>query len=101
MLLGLPPAKYVVMPHYEAKLKQLLETANDMDAGLPLEYEITTLQVGAEHKDRYLATASLGRSACRAVASSVCLQASCVPWYGRWLFVNPAPSVGESAGRDT
>lgn len=49
MLLGLPPAKYVVMPHYEAKLKQLLETANDMDAGLPLEYEITTLQVGTMH----------------------------------------------------
>lgn len=45
MLLGLPPARYVVLPHYEAKLKQLLETANDMDAGLPLEYEITTLEV--------------------------------------------------------
>lgn len=45
MLLGLPPARYVVLPQYEAKLKQLLETANDMDAGLPLEYEITTLEV--------------------------------------------------------
>lgn len=47
MLLGLPPARYVVLPQYEAKLKQLLETANDMDAGLPLEYEITTLEVRA------------------------------------------------------
>ena len=45
MLLGLPPARYVVLPHYESKLKQLLETANDVDAGLPLEYEVTTLQV--------------------------------------------------------
>lgn len=45
MLLGLPPPRYVVLPHYEPKLKQLLETANDMDAGLPLEYEVTTLQV--------------------------------------------------------
>lgn len=45
MLLGLPPARYVVMAHYEAKLRQLLETANDMDGSLPLEYEITTLEV--------------------------------------------------------
>jgi hypothetical protein len=57
MLLGLPPAKYVVMPDYEAKLKQLLETANDMDAGLPLEYEITTLQVGTAHTDEHLQAA--------------------------------------------
>lgn len=47
MLLGLPPARYVVLPHYESKLKQLLSTANDMDAGLPLEYEVTTLEVGS------------------------------------------------------
>jgi hypothetical protein len=26
-------------------MKQLLETANDMDGSLPLEYEITTLEV--------------------------------------------------------
>jgi hypothetical protein len=45
MLLRLPPARYVVMSHYEAKLRQLLETANDMDGSLPLEYEITTLEV--------------------------------------------------------
>ena len=45
MLLGLPPARYVVLPHYESKMKQLLETANDMDGSLPLEYEITTLEV--------------------------------------------------------
>jgi hypothetical protein len=45
MLLGLPPARYVVMAHYEAKLRQLLETANDMDGSLPLEYEIATLEV--------------------------------------------------------
>jgi len=46
MLLGLPPARYVVLPHYQDKLKQLLETANDVDAGLPLEYEVTVLEVG-------------------------------------------------------
>lgn len=45
MLLGLPPARYVVLPQYEPKLKSLLETANDMDGSLPLEYEVTTLQV--------------------------------------------------------
>jgi hypothetical protein len=45
MLLGLPPARYVVLPHYEPKLKTLLETANDMDGSLPLEYEVTTLEV--------------------------------------------------------
>lgn len=41
----MPPARYVVLPHYEAKLKQLLEVANDVDGGLPLEYEVTCLQV--------------------------------------------------------
>lgn len=45
MLLGLPPARYVVLPQYEPKLKSLLETANDMDGSLPLEYEVTTLEV--------------------------------------------------------
>lgn len=45
MLLGLQPPRYVVHPHYAEKLKQLLQLTNDMEGGLPLEYDVTTLQV--------------------------------------------------------
>eukprot|EP00775_Hariotina_reticulata_P010313 gene10313-10472_t len=48
MLLGLQPARYVVLPQYAEKLKQLLELTNDMEGGLPLEYDVLTLQEGQE-----------------------------------------------------
>lgn len=46
MMLGLQPPRYVVHPHYAEKLKKLLELTNDMEGGLPLEYDVKTLQVG-------------------------------------------------------
>jgi hypothetical protein len=45
MLLGLQPARYVVHPHYEDKLRKLLDVTCDMEGGLPLEYDITPLTV--------------------------------------------------------
>lgn len=45
MLLGLQPPRYVVHPHYAERLKQLLELTNDMEGGLPLEYDVKTLEV--------------------------------------------------------
>jgi hypothetical protein len=47
MLLGLQPACYVVHPHYEDKLRKLLEVTCDMEGGLPLEYDITPLTVNS------------------------------------------------------
>lgn len=50
MLLGLQPARYVVHPHYEDKLRKLLDVTCDMEGGLPLEYDITSLKVpGKQH----------------------------------------------------
>jgi hypothetical protein len=49
MLLGLQPARYVVLPQYAEKLKQLLALTNDMEGGLPLEYDVLTLQVCLPH----------------------------------------------------
>eukprot|EP00878_Enallax_costatus_P031452 GHUV01034397.1.p1 GENE.GHUV01034397.1~~GHUV01034397.1.p1 ORF type:complete len:214 (+),score=45.09 GHUV01034397.1:331-972(+) len=48
MLLGLQPPRYVVHPHYADKLKHLLELTNDMEGGLPLEYDVKTLEEGQE-----------------------------------------------------
>ncbi|KAF6239890.1 nuclear RNase Z [Scenedesmus sp. NREL 46B-D3] len=48
MLLGLQPARYVVHPHYEDKLRKLLDVTCDMEGGLPLEYDITSLKEGQE-----------------------------------------------------
>eukprot|EP00879_Flechtneria_rotunda_P015634 GHRR01016352.1.p1 GENE.GHRR01016352.1~~GHRR01016352.1.p1 ORF type:complete len:200 (+),score=49.40 GHRR01016352.1:185-784(+) len=45
MLLGLQPPLYVVLPHYAEKLKQLLQLTNDMEGGMPLQYDVTTLEV--------------------------------------------------------
>ncbi len=48
MLLGLPPPRYVVHPHYEAQLRALLQLTNDMQGGPPLEYDVLPLSEGQE-----------------------------------------------------
>lgn len=45
MMLGLQPPRYVIHPHYAEKLKQLLELSNDIQGGMPLKYDIKTLEV--------------------------------------------------------
>jgi hypothetical protein len=59
MLLGLQPARYVVHPHYEDKLRKLLDVTCDMEGGLPLEYDITPLTVSGRSTQHLRQTAVL------------------------------------------
>lgn len=48
MMLGLPAARYIVMPHYVDKVKQLLQLTNDMEGGMPLQYDVVPLGVSTQ-----------------------------------------------------
>jgi hypothetical protein len=80
MLLGLPPSRIVLPPHYEDAARRYLQVSNELQGNPPLEYELLPLQVSGPRARPLPGLPGLpgaGPAPCACAASNAAAAASC------------------------